>query len=244
MGVDGSCVTSYSNGASLASKQPREDCRDSGASAAVWEWMRSVSPRTPTGRPYAPSGPGRTPGTRVYPPLCGSGFFLCLLVLPRATPIPQTAQRGVDELGCNRRSGGFAGPDVLSCFNRAPICPERPRLSRRDWGASPAVWELMGFVSPRTPTARPLCPKRPRQQLRDWGASAAVWDLMGSVCPCTPTGRPHPPNSPDRTVETQVHPPLCRTGLNLCLLVLPGGLPMPNAAQAGLEELGCIRRCV
>ena len=64
-GVDGPYVSSYSHGASLSPKRPRQDRRDSGVSAAVWEWMGLVSPRTPTGRPYPPSGPGRMGRTRV-----------------------------------------------------------------------------------------------------------------------------------------------------------------------------------
>ena len=65
--------TSFFHGASLSTKRPRQDRRNSGASAAVWEWLDLVYPRSPTGHPYPPSGRGSTRGTRVYPPLFGSG---------------------------------------------------------------------------------------------------------------------------------------------------------------------------
>ena len=67
---------------------PRQDRRDLGASAAVWEWLDLVYPRSPTGRPYPQRGPGKTRGTRVYPPLCGSGWALCIPRSPTGRPYP------------------------------------------------------------------------------------------------------------------------------------------------------------
>ena len=58
VGEAGRCVSSISHGASLSPKRPRQDWGDSGVSAAVWEWLDLMSPRSPTGRPYPPSGPG------------------------------------------------------------------------------------------------------------------------------------------------------------------------------------------
>ena len=98
------------HGASLSPKWPRQDRRHSGASAVVWEWPGPCLPRSPTGRPYPPSGPGSTGGTRVYPPLCGSGWTLCMLVLPRGVPIPQAAQARLEGPGCIRRCVGVVGP--------------------------------------------------------------------------------------------------------------------------------------
>ena len=105
-----------------------------------------VSPRTPTGRPYPPSGAGRTGGTRVYPPLCGGGWCACLLVPPRGAPIPQTAQAGPEGLGCIRGCVGVDGVRVSSYPHGASLSPKRPNQDRRDWGVSAAVWGWMVCV--------------------------------------------------------------------------------------------------
>ena len=62
--------------------------------------------------------------------------------------------------------------------------------------------------------------------------------------PGFPTGRPHPPSGPGRTGGTPMYPPLSVRGCILCIPSLPRGVPIPHAAHAGLEGLGCIRRCV
>ena len=61
--VAGPCVSSFSHGASLSPKRPRQDRRDSGVSAAVWESLHRVYPRSPTVRPYIASGPRMIGGT-------------------------------------------------------------------------------------------------------------------------------------------------------------------------------------
>ena len=165
-------------------------------------------PRSPTGRRYLPIGAGRTGGTRVNPALCGSAWVLCPLVLPRGLPILQAPQVGLYRLGCIRLCVGVDSLCVSWCSQ----------------GAS-------------------LCPKRLRQRWRELGASVAVWNLVGPVSPHTPTARPYPPGSLGRTVETQVHLPLFGSGGDLCLLVLSWGVPMPQAARAGLEDFRCIHRC-
>ena len=40
----------------------------------------------PKGCPYPPSGHGRTGGTGVYPPLCSSGWILCIHGSPMGHP--------------------------------------------------------------------------------------------------------------------------------------------------------------
>ena len=50
----------------------------------------------------------------MYPPLCGSGWTLRILVLPRCVPIPQAAHAGPEGLGCMCRCVGVAGPCVSS----------------------------------------------------------------------------------------------------------------------------------
>ena len=80
------------HGASLSPKRPWQDRRDLGVSAAVWGEKGTTSiPDPPKGRPYPPDGPGRTGGTRVYPPQGGEELEgqQCLTT-PRGVPIPQT----------------------------------------------------------------------------------------------------------------------------------------------------------
>ena len=166
--------TLFSHGAPLSAKLPKQDRKNSGVSAAVWEWPGPCIPRSPRGCPYPPSGPCRTGGTRVYPLLCGSGWTLCILVLPQGVPITQAAQVGPRGLGCIRRCVGVAGP----CIS------------------------------------------------------------------CSLTGRPYPQSGPSRTRRTRVYPLLCGSGLAHAYFVLPRGVPIPKAAHAGPEGLGCIHRCV
>ena len=139
-------VSSYPHVASLSPKRPRQDRRDSGVSAAVSRWMGYMSPRTPAGRRYPPSGLGTTGGTRVSPPLCGSGWALCLLVPPRGIPIPEMAQVGPVGLGCIRPCVGVDGLRVSSYPHGASLSPKQPRQDRRDSGVSAALWGWLGPV--------------------------------------------------------------------------------------------------
>ena len=43
-------------------------------------------PSSPIGHPYPPHGRSKTVGTRVYPPLSGSGWILCVTNLPTWRP--------------------------------------------------------------------------------------------------------------------------------------------------------------
>ena len=81
------------HGASLSPKRPKHDMSDSGVSGAVWGGAASaIVPEPPTGRPYPSSGPRRTGGTQVYPPLCGEEMEIrSYTAPPRGFPIPQTA---------------------------------------------------------------------------------------------------------------------------------------------------------
>ena len=127
VGLPGPCVSSLSHGASLSRKRPRQDWRDSGVSAAKWDWLDLVFPRSPTGRPYPPSGPGGPGGTWLYPPLCGSVWALWILVLPRGVTIPQVTQAGPEELDCICRCVGMARPYGSSFSHPASLSPKRPR---------------------------------------------------------------------------------------------------------------------
>ena len=58
----------------------------------------------PRGRPYSPSGRGRTEGTRVYPPLCGEELEVqSYTAPPRGVLVAQTAKATPEGLGCIRR---------------------------------------------------------------------------------------------------------------------------------------------
>ena len=161
VGVCGTCVFSFSHGASLSPKRPRQDRRDSVVSAAMWEWRALVYPRSPVGRPYPPSGPGKRGGTRVHPPLCGSGWTLCMFVLQRGVPIPQAAQAGLDGLGCIYQCVGTASLCVSSFSHGASLSSKRHRQDRGVWGASAAVWEWLALVYPRSPVGHPHPPSGP-----------------------------------------------------------------------------------
>ena len=244
VGVAGPCLSSFSHGASLSPKRPKQDRRDSGVSAVVWEWLDPMCPRSRKRHPYPPSGRGRTGGTRVHPLLCKSGSTSCILVLPRGVPIPQAAQVGVEGLGCIRRCVGVAGPCVSSLSQGAAQSPNWPEQARRNLGVSAAVWERLGPLHTSFSHGASLSPERPRQDRRNSGVSAAVLEWLDPVCPHSPTGRPYPPSGPSRTGGTRVYPPLCGSGQTLCVLVLARGIPIPQAAEAGQGGFGCIRRCV
>ena len=183
----------------------------------------------------------------------------------RGVPLRQTAQLGMERLGCLRRCVGRSWK-----FNqsrppqRASLSPKQPGQDRRDSGVSAAV--------------APLSPKRPRQDQRDWGVSVAVLGGAGnsivlspphgaSLCPkrrrdsavsaaeCggaenpsvhgTPTGRPYPPNGPGSTRRTRVYLPLHGEKLEVQWYTEPPrGVPIPRAAKAGAGRLGCLRRSV
>ena len=311
MGVGGPCVSSFSHGASLSPKRPRHDRRDLGVPAAAWEWLGPCIGCSRTGRPYPPSGPGGTGETRVYPPMCGIGRTLCILVLQRGVPIPQPAQAGVEVLecicryvdmagpcvssfshggvpipqaaeagleglGCIRCCVGVARPCVSSFTHGASLSLKRLRQHRRDSGVSAAVWEWVDFVYPRSPKRRPyphsgqggtgghrcicrcvgvigpcvslfshgasLFPKRPRQDRRDSRVSAAVWEWLGPVHTCSPTGGPYPPSGPRRRRGLRCIHRCVGAASPSVSWFSQGSIPIPQAAQERPEGLGCIRR--
>ena len=153
---------SFSHGASLSPKQPKHDrWRYLSVSAALWIWLDLVYPCSPTGGPYPPNGPGRTGGTRVYPPLCGSGWPVHTSFSHGGIPIPQVAQVGTEELRCIHRYVGMPGTCVSSLSHGASLSPKRPTQDRGDSSVSAAVWELVDLVYPRPPAGRPHHPSGP-----------------------------------------------------------------------------------
>ena len=97
----------------------------------------------------------------MYPPLSGSAWTLCILVLPRCVPIPQAAQARPVGLGCIRRCVGVAQPCVSSFSHGASLPPKRPSQVRRDSGVSAAVWKWLGPMHTSLSHGASLFPKRP-----------------------------------------------------------------------------------
>ena len=110
-------------------------------------------PTIPHGSSLSLRGPGRTRGTRLQPPLCGGGQFVCP-ESPTGRPYPSAAQAGPEGLGCNRRCVG-EGP------LRVPTIPHGASLSLRGPSRTGGTWvqallcEVGQFVCPKSPTGRP-----------------------------------------------------------------------------------------
>ena len=66
----------------------------------------------------------------MHPPLCGRGWTLCLLVLPRAIPIPQAAEAAPEGLWCIRRCLGVAGPYAYLVLPRIGMARGRTRIHK------------------------------------------------------------------------------------------------------------------
>ena len=177
------------------------------------------------------SGPGRTRGTPVYLPLRGSGWTLCILVLPRGVPVPRT-QVGPGGLGCIRRCVGVARPWAYLVLPRGVPIPKRPTQARGDSGVSADVWEWLGPCIPRCPTGRPYPRSSPIRTNQGIVACAVVWEWLDLVYRPFPTGGPYPPSGPGRTGGIPVYPPMCGSGWPHAYLVVPRGVPIPQATQA------------
>ena len=96
-----------------------------------------VSPQNPHGAPLSLPGPGRTGGTRVYPPLCGGGWCGVPSKPPRGAPIPPRPRQDRRDSGVSAAVWGWvvwcplitptgrpypspaqAGPEGLGCIRR------------------------------------------------------------------------------------------------------------------------------
>ena len=205
VGVAAPCVSSFSYGAPPTAKR-LVGSEGLDVSAAVWESLDLLAPRVPTGRHYPASGLG---GTRVYLPLCGRGWALCIFFSPMGSPYPPN---GPSRTGGTRLYLQLCGRTEIAtrkCSHRAPLSPKRPRRHRRDSGVSASVWGWLGPLHSLFSHGASLSPKRPRQDRRASSVSAVVWgDGEGNA------------QVPQR------------------------GARFPQVAQAGAEGLGCIRRCV
>ena len=162
-------------------------------------------PRSPTVRPYTPSGPGRTGG-----------------------------------LGCIRRCVRVAAPCVSSFSHGVSLSPKRPGRTGGTQVYPPLCGSGWALCVPRS---------RPVRQAAQAGPEGlgCIRRRVGVAGPCVSSFSHGASLSPKRARQdrgTRVYPPLCESGSPLCILVVPRGVPIPQAAQAGPEGLGCIRRCV
>ena len=120
--------TSFSHGASLSPKPSTQDRRDSSLWEAFWEWLDRVHTWFSNGAPYPASGSGsRTRGTRVYAPLCGSGYILC---------IPGFKTGSCRNTG-GTRHGGCRQKDPLSCTKTGLVV--KKKLSKMQGTTRPLV---------------------------------------------------------------------------------------------------------
>ena len=203
-----------------------------------------MCPHSLTGRPYHPNGLGRAVGTRVYPPLSGSGWTLCLLHLRGGVPIPQAAQAGPEGLGCIHRCVGVAGPCAYLVLPRGALIPQTAQAGPEGLGCIRRCVRVAGPCVSSLSHGAPVFPQRPRHDRGDSGLSAAVQGWLDLVSHRSPTASRYPPSGRGRAGGTRVYPPLWEGGWALCIPCFPTGRHYPRAAQAGPQGLGCIRRCV
>ena len=151
-----------------------------------------VAPQNSHEASLSPRRPGRTGGTRVYPPLCGGGWCGVPFKPPRGVPIPPRPNQDWRDSGVSAHVWGWrvwclletppgrpyppashAGPEGLGCI--CPLC---------EGGLCGVSW--------KPPRGVPILP-RPRQDWRDSGVSADVWGWLVWCLLKTPSGRPYPP---------------------------------------------------
>ena len=84
----------------------------------------------------------------MYPPLCGSGWTLSILVLARGVPIPQADKQGWRDSGVSTAVWEWLGPVHTSFSHGASLSPKRPRHDRGDSVESAAVLEWLDDSHP------------------------------------------------------------------------------------------------
>ena len=214
-------MSSFSHGAPLSPQRPRQGRGDSGVSAAVWEWLDLVAARSSTGSPYPPSGPGRPGGTRVYPPLCGSGWALCIPCSTTGRPYPTN---GLGRTGGTRVYPPLCASGWTLCLLVVPWGARIPQTAEVGPGGLGPIRRCAGMARPCVSSfshRESVSPKRQRQDRRDTGVSAVVWGWLGPAHTSVSRGVPYPPNGVGKTRGTRVYPTLCGKGRTSCLLVLP-----------------------
>ena len=160
--------TGHPHGASLSPRQPRQDQRDSGVSTTAWRGVGSAiipdPPPPPPGRPYTPNGPGRTGGTRVYPPLCGEELETGTYTAPPGASLsPKRPTRDWRDRGASAAMWGRAEKSIiLDPPDGTLLSPKRPGQDRRDSGVFAAVWGRTWKSNHTRPPTGPPYPQRPQ----------------------------------------------------------------------------------
>ena len=159
-----------------------------------------------------PGGLGRTGGTRMHPPMCASGWMVCIRGPPPGHPYPPSVPGGTGGTRVYRPRCGRDCDLAYTWFSHgASLSPERPTHDRRDSGVSAASWDRLDCVHTWFCHRASLSPKLPRTG----GIRVYPW-LCGSgwiLCiPDSPTGRPYPPSGLGKTRGTPMHPSLCGRG--------------------------------
>ena len=140
--------------------RPRQDRRDSGVTAAVWGGDLSVSPQTPTGRPYPSAAQAGPEGLGCNRRCVGEGPLRAPPKPPRGVPIPPRPRQ-------DRRDSGVTaavwGRD-LSVRPKPPRgvrIPPRRRQDQMDSGVTAAVWGRHLSVRPQNPHGASLSLRSP-----------------------------------------------------------------------------------
>ena len=201
-----------------------------------------VSPRKPHWASLSPRGPGKTGGTRVYPPLCGGGWCAASSKPPRGVPIPPRPSQDRRDSGVSAAVWGW----MVRCLLKSPTGRPYPPVAQagpEGIGCIRRCVRVDGVVFPQKRHGAALSPHGPGKT----GGTRVYPPLCGggrcgaSSLPLR--GVPIPPrprhNRRDSGVSAAVW-----GWMVWCLLKTPTGRPYPPVAQAGPEGLGYIRRCV
>ena len=195
--------TSFSPGASLSPKRSRQDRRDSGVSAAVWEWLRPVDTSFTHEVSLFPKRPRHDLGDSGVSADVWEWRSHAYLVLRRGVPIPKRSKQD------QRASDVFAAlwewlrPLHTSFSHGASLSPKRLRQDRRDSGVSAAVRKRLDLVYRRSPTgcAIPQAAQARPEGFRCIGRCVAVaWPMHTSFS----QGKSLSPSDPSRCRETRV----------------------------------------
>ena len=146
------------------------------------------APTIPHGASLSLRGLGKTGGTRVQPPLCGGGQFVCPKS-PTERPHPSPAQAGPEGLGCNRRCVGEGPHRVPTILHGAPLSLRGPGRTGGTRVQPPLCGG--GQLCPKSPTERPY-PSAAQAGPEGLGCNRRCVGEGPHRVPTIPTGRPYP----------------------------------------------------
>ena len=132
---------------------------------------------------------------------------------------------------------------VSSKTPRGVPIPPRPRQDWRDSGVSSTLWGWVVWWFLETPTRRPY-PPAAQAGPEALGYIHRRVGVGGVLSPQNPHGAFLSPRGPRQARRDSGVSAAVWGWVVWCLLKTPTGRPYPPGAQAGLEGLGCTRRCV